>query len=495
MSSPSDQSAAESPPTGAVAASVGEGGGRRGFVTFVAALAAVGGFLFGYDTGVISGVIVLVKHEWRLTHESQEVVVSAVLLGAIVGAAVAGRLADRFGRRRLIIVAAIVFFIGSLGTGLAPTTDWLIVGRVVIGVAIGVASCVVPLYIAEIAPPERRGALVSLNQLAITVGILVSYGVDQIFTGFDEGWRYMFLCGVIPALLLGVGMLFVPESPRWLVRKGQFERARGVLVKGVGAGRADAELRALQGSQSREDSGGLRDLMARWLRPALIIGVAVMFFQQFTGINTVIYYAPTIFEMAGFGSTSSAMAATVIVGVVNVLFTIVSLWLIDRLGRKPLLYVGMSGMVLSLGVLGFAFLEKASLGAGMKWVAVGSLVAYIAAFAVSLGPIAWLLMSEIYPQNVRGTAVSVATLSNWGFNFIVAATFLSLIDGLGEAGAFWLYAGIGAVGLIFTRFYVPETKDVPLETIEAHWRRGGSPTTLRRDEAPAGPAHTSGGRR
>ncbi len=462
-------------------------GGRRGFVTFVATLAAVGGFLFGYDTGVISGVIVLVDHQWRLTHESQEVIVSAVLLGAIAGAAVAGRLADRFGRRKLIVVAAVIFFLGSLGTGLAPSTDWLIVGRVVIGVAIGVASCVVPLYIAEIAPPERRGALVSLNQLAITIGILVSYGIDQIFSGFDDGWRYMFLCGMIPAVLLGLGMLFVPESPRWLVRRGQLERARAVLEKAVGAERAGDELRALQAGGADNERGSLRELLVRWLRPALIIGVAVMFFQQFTGINTVIYYAPTIFEMAGFDSASSAMSATVIVGVVNVLFTIVSLRLIDRLGRKPLLYVGMSGMVLSLTVLGFAFMEKAALGGGMKWVAVGSLMVYIAAFAISLGPIAWLLMSEIYPLNVRGTAVSVATLSNWGFNFIVAVTFLSLIDRLGQSGAFWLYAGIGALGLVFTRFYVPETKDVPLETIEAHWRAGGSPTSLHRDEPPVAP--------
>lgn len=474
-------------PAGTVPASTGDGG-KKGFVTFVAALAAVGGFLFGYDTGVISGVIVLVKHEWRLSHESQEIVVSAVLIGAIVGAFLAGRLADRFGRRKLIIVAAVVFFLGSLGTGLAPSTDWLIVGRIVIGVAIGVASCVVPLYIAEIAPPERRGALVSLNQLAITIGIVASYGVDQIFAGFDEGWRYMFLCGVIPAFVLGVGMLFVPESPRWLVRHGHLKKARAVLVRAVGAERADDELIALEESSGVESGGGFRRLLERWLRPALIIGVGIMFFQQFTGINTVIYYAPTIFEMAGFKGAPAAMTATIMVGVTNVVFTVVSLALIDRLGRKPLLYVGLSGMVLSLFVLGLAFAEEAALGAAAKWVSVGSLVVYVAAFAVSLGPIAWLLMSEIYPLNVRGSAVSVASLSNWAFNFLVAMTFLSLIDALGQSGAFWLYAGLGALALVFVRFYVPETKDVPLETIEAHWRAGRSPTSLRKDEVLPEPA-------
>jgi sugar porter (SP) family MFS transporter len=464
-----------------LARGVAEHTGR--FVTVIAALAAVAGFLFGYDTGVISGVIVLVKHEWRLSTALQSIVVSAVLVGAILGAAAAGKLADRYGRRRTLIAAAAVFFVGSLGTALAANTAWLIGGRVIIGVAIGFASSIAPLYIAEIAPPERRGSLVSLNQLAITIGILGSYAVDRAFADVDNGWRYMFALGVIPALVLGIGMLFVPESPRWLVRRGRFEQARHVLVRVVGRGRADQELADLQASVAGGERGSLRELLVPWLRPALIIGIGLMFFQQFTGINTVIYYAPTIFEMAGFDSAGAAISATVIIGVVNVVFTIVSLWLIDRVGRKPLLYVGLSGMSLSLVVLGVAFAEQAALGGSLRVVAVGSLVAYVAAFAVSLGPIAWLVMSEIYPLNVRGTAVGLATLSNWAFNFIVAVTFLLLIDGVGRSGAFWLYAGVGVLGLVFTRLYVPETKGVTLEDIEEHWRAGGRPVDLGRGRA------------
>ena len=469
------------PTGGAGQVSVGK---KNHFVTFVATLAAVGGFLFGYDTGVISGVVVLVKDQWRLSSGMQEVVVSAVLIGAMAGAAAAGKLADHFGRRTVIIAAAAVFFVGSIGTGLSPSIEWLIAGRVVIGVAIGFASCVVPLYISEIAPAEHRGKLVSLNQLAITIGILGSYGVDRAFADVNNGWRYMFLCGVIPALLLGIGMLFVPESPRWLVGRGLVDKARAVLMRAVGPSKADADLATLQAAIAGAPNGGVRELLVRWLRPALIIGVGLMFFQQFTGINTVIYYAPTIFQMAGFDSASAAISATVIVGVVNVLFTVVSLWLIDRAGRKPLLYVGLAGMTLSLTVLGVAFAAQASLGAVAKWVAVGSLMAYVAAFAISLGPIAWLIMSEIYPLNVRGTAMGIATFSNWAFNFIVAMTFLSLIDGLGRAGAFWLYAALGVAGLVFVRLYVPETKGVTLENIEAHWRAGGRPIDLGRTPAP-----------
>ncbi len=456
----------------------GEVAGRRGFVNYVAALAAVGGLLFGYDTGVISGVLVLIKKPWHLSSGQQEIVTSAVLIGAIIGAALAGRAADRFGRRKVIIAAAVVFFGGSLFTGLAPALGWLITGRIIVGVAIGFASCVVPLYIAEIAPPARRGMLVSLNQLAITIGILVSYGVDRAFANVDNGWRYMFMLGVVPALILGIGMIFVPESPRWLMRHGLVDKARVVLTKIFGTTGAEAALTELRETATHERKVTLKQVLAPWLRPALIIAVGLMFLQQFTGINTVIYYAPTIFQMAGFSSAASAIAATVLVGVVNVAFTIVSLLIIDRVGRKPLMYIGFIGMACSLAVLGTAFLYQATAGPLVKWVAVGSVMVYIAFFAISLGPIAWLIASEIFPLSVRGTAVGISTLSNWFFNFIVALTFLSLIDLLSTTGAFWLYGGVAIVGVLFTRFYTPETKGVTLEQIEDHWKAGKSPVSL-----------------
>ncbi|MCD4783870.1 MAG: sugar porter family MFS transporter [Candidatus Eremiobacteraeota bacterium] len=449
------------------------------FVYFIAAIAATGGLLFGYDTGVISGALLFIKKDWSLMPMSQEMVVSAVLIGAILGAAFSGKLADKLGRKNLIIYTAIIFAAGSFATSLAHSVDWLIAGRVIIGLAIGVASFTVPLYISEISPPKIRGALVSLNQLAITIGIVLSYLVDRGFASFPHGWRYMFLVGVIPSAILGFGMLFLPRSPRWLLGKKREDEARLVLEKVVPAEQVEGDIEEIKKSFAKEKGASWSELGVAWLRPALIIGVVMMLIQQCTGINTVIYYAPTIFQMAGFKSAMAAISATIGVGIVNVLMTVVSIALIDRVGRKPLLYVGLTGMIISLGVLGFAFKETAALGAGLKWVAVGSLILYIASFAVSLGPICWLIISEIYPLKVRGLAMSVATVANWGFNFIIALTFLSLIQKIGAPSTFWLYALVGVGGLIFCYCYVPETKGHSLEKIEEHWIKGGHPRDLK----------------
>lgn len=445
---------------------------NKPIVFTIAAVAATGGLLFGFDTGVISGALLFLKQDFNLTPHAQEWVVSAVLVGCVIGCAASGRLVDLLGRRVAIIGTACLFGAGSAWTASAGSPEILAAGRVVIGLAIGVASYAVPLYISEISPPQYRGALVSLNQLLITIGIVVSYLVDDAFAHTDGTWRWMFLTGAVPALIMGIGMLFLPETPSWLFRKGRERKGRNVLNRLMSAHDAEHEAAALMKTAGTARREGLGALAAPWLRPALLIGVGIMFIQQATGINTVIYYAPTIFEMAGFASATTAITATVGVGVVNVLMTVVSIRLVDRLGRKPLLSMGLIGMVVSLSGLALGFEFQSAMGGHLKWLTVAMLFLYIGSFAVSLGPIAWLLIAEVYPLHVRGLAMSIATLANWVFNFIISFTFLSLVEGLGKAGAFWLYAGIGVIGWFFCRYVVPETRGVPLETIETNLRNG-----------------------
>jgi SP family galactose:H+ symporter-like MFS transporter len=445
------------------------------FVYIVAAVSALAGLLFGYDTGVISGAILFIKQQFTLSTTMEEVVTSVVLLGAVIGAATGGTLADRFGRRRTIILAAGIFVLGAVGTALAPTIPWLIVSRSVVGIAIGVASFSAPLYISEVSPANARGSLVSLNQLAITFGIVVSYLVDYALSGVG-GWRWMFGLATIPATILGIGMLFLPDSSRWLVSRGLLDKARAVLERIHGTTNVDDELGEINNSAQLQGDEWA-ELFKLSVRPALVVGIGLAIFQQVTGINTVIYYAPTIFQFAGFASAAVAILATAGVGVMNMLMTIVAIRLIDQVGRRPLLLIGLTGMILSLGVLGLAFLLP-NLSSALGWIAVGSLILYVGSFAIGLGPVFWLLISEIYPLKIRGLAMSIASIANWGSNLLVALTFLTLTQVLGRPGTFWLYglAGIGA--WLFAYFLAPETRGRTLEEIEAHWRAGKHPRAM-----------------
>jgi len=453
---------------------------RKGFVYVASSVAALGGLLFGYDTGVISGALLFVKRDFALSAWSQELVVSAVLAGAIVGAISAGLLADRFGRRLTVILTAGVFTLGAIAAAFAPSPGWLILARVVLGMAIGVASCVTPLYLSEISPPKIRGALVSLNQLAITVGILGSYLVDYAFAGSGQ-WRWMFGLAVVPALLLGLGMLFLPESARWLMKQGRGEDARHVLERIRPAVEVDGEYAAILASL-KEQEGGMRELMAPSVRRMLFLGVSLAVLQQVTGINTVIYYAPTILQQAGFGSAAQSILATAGVGVINVLMTVVAVRYLDRLGRRRMLYAGVVGMVVALAMLTVAF-ALPRLGTSLGWLTVAGLMIYVAAFAIGLGPVFWLLISEIFPLKVRGLGMSVASLANWGANLIVALTFLSLVHGLGPAATFALYGLVGLGTLGFIKKYVPETTGKSLEELELGLHtREPVPAPARRDE-------------
>ena len=445
------------------------------FVYLATAVSALGGMLFGYDIGVISGAILFIKKDFSLSPGMEEIVVSSVLLGSLVGAVVGGILADGLGRRRLLIITAIVFGLGAIGAALAPGTAWLIGARIVAGAAIGIASFVAPLYISEIAPVEIRGKLVSINQVALTGGIVISYLIDYAFAGF-HAWRWMFAMAVIPAAAFGIGLMFIPNSPRWLAARGRADQARAVLKRIRAPETVEGELGEIQHSVAQQKSHW-SELLSPRLRAAMMVGVGLAIAQQITGINTVIYYAPTIFKFAGLSSSSVAILASVGVGVVNVVLTVVAMQLIDRVGRRPLLLVSLAGMALSLFVLGLAF-ALPRLAGSLGWIAVGSLMVYVGSFAVGLGPVFWLILSEIYPLRIRGRAMSVGTVANWGANLIVALSFLTLTQVLGKPATFWLYGVVSIGAWLFAFFLVPETKGKSLEEIEAHWRAGKHPRAL-----------------
>jgi len=476
---------------------------NKALVILIAAIASTGGLLFGFDTGVISGALPFLKQSWNLSSDQQEWITSAALIGAVIGALSSGRITDIFGRKKVILVAAVIFGVGALLTGAASTPGFLAASRILIGVAIGVSSFTVPLYIAEISPTKARGAFVSSFQLMITIGILVSYFSDLAFANEANpfSWRWMFYVGIFPAIILFTGMLFLPETPRFLIGKGKEDKGRKVLQMVEEPDLVEISIQKIKDDikKDRENNVDWREIFKPWLRPALIIAIGIMFFQQFVGINTVIYYAPTIFIIAGFAGAKAAIAATVSVGVLNVLTTVLSMSLIDRIGRRKLYFFGMTGMLISLLALGIFFIFKDSFGGSLKYVIVGSVLVYIFFFAISIGPLGWLIISEVFPLNVRGLGMSIGSLSNWFFNWIVTFTFLKmawLFTGSGmeiinktaegtttdpnPAGSFFVYALVAFLGIIWGLKYIPETKGISLEAIEDHWRQGKKPNELKK---------------
>ena len=431
----------------------------------VAAIAAIGGFLFGYDTGVIGGAMLFMQKDLGLhSHGQQQLTVAILLLGAIVGALIAGWSADRFSRRRTKIVSGCVYVTGAVGCALALSYWQILAGRFWLGLAVGTASFVSPMYIAEMVPPRIRGATVSFNQLMVTLGILVAYIVDWGFAPLSNNWRWMFALAVVPGAALAIGMYFMPFSPRWLVQKGREDEAREVLERyRFEDDDVDAEIDEIKEVSEKEVR--LRQLVAKGLRRMMLVGIGLAVFQQIVGINTVIYYAPTILKFAGQQNTG-ALTQSVYIGCTNVFFTIVAILLLDKLGRRFFLIAGTSILTAALVGLGVFFQSKA-LQSSVGWLALVCLLVYIMGFAVGLGPVFWLMISEIFPLQMRGPAMAVCTMFNWGFNFLISYTFLTLTDVLTKQGAFWLYAFFGVCAIVFFATLVPETKDRSLEQIQS----------------------------
>lgn len=442
----------------------------------VAVIASLGGLLSGYDTGVISGALLFINESWDLTDSLQGIVVSAVLIGAVVGAATNGVLADIFGRKKIIIATAIIFILGSILCGLAPNVYVLIISRIFVGLAVGIVNFVIPLYLSEVAPKTIRGTLVSLYQWAITAGILFSYFINAAFAQAVYNWRWMLLAGVLPGVVLLVGMCFMSDTPRWLISKNREKEAEKVLKKIEPDIDTDKEIYDIKQTLKLNDKlDGKKLKFKKWMIMPFVVGIGIMFAQICTGINTIIYYAPTIFKVAGFDSNLNAIYATTGIGVVNFLMTIVAIFFTDRLGRKPLLYFGLTGVMLSLAALGCSFAFAQVLGENLKILAVGSLATYIICFAMSLGPIGWIIVSEVFPLKIRGIAMSICTVANFAFNFFVVGSFPVLIHKAGGAYTFWGFAVVSFLCILFVYFFVPETKGISLEQIESNWIHGVKP--------------------
>jgi sugar porter (SP) family MFS transporter len=446
-------------------------------------VAALGGFLFGYDTGVISAALLYLAPAFHLSDTLQQVVVASLLLGAIAGVLAGGPLVDLLGRRRMLMIAAAVFGIGAVVSAFAPNSGTLIVARFFLGGAIGTSSLVVPTYIAEMAPKAIRGRLVSLQQLMITVGIFISYLVGYAFAG-RGGWRWMLGLAAVPAVVMLVGLFGLAESPRWLLARGREAEARRIMLRSRSAAEVDEEVDEIQSLAEAESRLSFRDLLRPQMRPAILLGVAVAATNQLVGVNAIIYYTPTLLTRSGFGD-KAAILSTVGIGLVNMVVTVVALLMVDRVGRRPLLLIGTAVLVFDLIFLGALYLLPGHTTlAGVLTVL--ALCVYIAAFAASLGLGIWLINSEIFPTSVRGKAAGFGTVTHWSLDFVISLTVLTAISAFTATGLFWLYAVFGILGFIYLYRHLPETKGRSLEDIEDSLRHG--PADSRRPVGPSRPS-------
>lgn len=440
------------------------------FVYFVSAIAALGGLLFGYDTAVIAGAIGFLETKFQLSPAMTGLAASSAIWGCVIGALGAGYMSDKWGRKNILIVTAILFAVSAIGSALPRNLGEFVIARLIGGIGVGAASMLSPLYISEIAPAEKRGMLVTLYQLAIVIGINVIYFINLLIAGsgteqwnIDMGWRYMLGSEIVPSALFLIALIFVPESPRWLASKNRNEEAMKILEKVNGPHRA-AEVMSEIRETLREEKGTVSELFAPGLRTAMIVGVFLALFSQITGINAIIYYAPEIFKSVGFG-TDSAMLQTVIIGLTNTAFTFVAIGLIDKVGRRKLLLWGVTGMIICLLGVGIVFYFGFSSGPLLLLFILG----FIASFASSLGPIPWVIISEIFPTKTRGIAMSFATLTLWIGVVLITQLTPILLKEAGGAVTFWIFGFNAILLLIFTYKMIPETKGKTLEEIEKYW--------------------------
>ncbi|WP_172187796.1 sugar porter family MFS transporter [Lentilactobacillus kribbianus] len=436
---------------------------------FVYFFGALGGLLFGYDTGVISGAILFIEKQLHLNAWQQGWVVSAVLLGAILGSAIIGPMSDKYGRRKLVLLSSVIFFIGAIGSAFAPEFWTLIISRVILGVAVGAASALIPTYLAELSPADKRGSMSSLFQLMVMTGILLAYITNYTFSGMYTGWRWMLGFAALPSALLFFGALILPESPRFLVKKGDVDDARNVLTTMNNGNTAivNQELKEIE-AQANIKSGGFKELFSKLVHPALVIGVGLAIFQQVMGCNTVLYYAPTIFTDVGFG-VSAALIAHIGIGVFNVIVTAVAVMIMDKIDRKKMLIGGAIGMGISLVIMSISmhFSGGSTLAA---WICVLALTVYIAFFSATWGPVMWVMIGEVFPLNIRGLGNSFASVINWSANMVVSLTFPPLLNFFGTGSLFIGYAVLCFASIWFVHSKVFETRNRSLEEIEATLR-------------------------
>ena len=436
------------------------------YVWLVACVAAISGFLFGFDTAVINGALVFLRRQFALSSFSTEVAASALLLGCLIGAASAGVSSDNIGRRKSLMASAFLFTLSAIGSALAPGFLFFSIARLTGGLAIGLASALTPTYISEVAPQQSRGRLVSLNQLAIVIGILVAYLTNWRLSNLgDVSWRWMFGVAAVPSFGFLLGLLFIPESPRWLIARGRREEAFKVLSRIAGATEAKVELTEIDLALA-QTSNDRNELFAPETRKRVYVAVALAILCQISGINTVLYYGSVLFTEHFRGeSAKAALGANVAVGLVNLLCTVVAMLFIDRWGRRGLFLLASGGMTLSLSVLAVA-LRFTNISPVIVF---SSVLFYVAFFAVGLGPGVWVYIAEIFPTRIRGRATSLATSALWAACLAVTFTFLSIVETLGSSGAFFLYAALSFITFVFVYFWVPETHGKSLEELQHTW--------------------------
>ncbi len=438
--------------------------GRNRFVSGIATLAALGGFLFGYDTGIIGQALPYIQKDLHPSTFASSWIVAAILIGAMLGAALSGYLSEKIGRKWTKFLSGCVYVVGALAAAFAQDVAWLIGARLVLGLSVGTASFVSPEYISEQTPPKIRGGTVTFNQVMITFGILLAYIAGFLLQNVSNNWRWMLGIAVVPGAALAISMVFVPHSPRWLVKKGRIDEARAVLEKTRSETDIDAELDDILEVTEKESSWTIRDLFGPRVRPLMVVGLGLALFQQFVGVNTVIYFASTIFRYTG-SSTDQSVQLAVFVGITNFVMTLVAVLALDWVGRRPLLITGTAILTVALFLLGFYF-QFPALYKGASWLGLACVIMYIIGFAIGLGPVFWLMISEIYPLQFRSLAMAIATVGNWAANFLVSYYFLQETKAIGRGPTFWIYGVIAIVAIVFFLKKVPETKGRELEEIE-----------------------------
>ena len=435
---------------------------NRKFIVLVSFVAALGGLLFGFDTAIISGAIPYITAYFKLDEYMLGWSMSSILIGCSVGAMLAGRCADKYGRRFTLIICAALFAFSGIGAGISYQLSVFIFFRLIGGLGVGAAAMVSPMYIAEIAPAKWRGRLVACYQLAIVFGILIAYFVNYLLNDIGtNNWRWMFASQAAPSLLFFLLLFLVPETPRWLIKKGRKDEAKEILSKASGTVSVGLEMSKIEKSFHNEKNTSLKQLFNKSYRPVLFIGIMVAIFQQVTGINSIIYYAPTIFKETGIDSSSS-MLQTIVIGVVNIFSTFVAIGLVDRLGRKKLLLIGVLLMGASLVALGLCF----QFSYFDHYIVLIFMLLYVASFGSTLGAVVWVYLSEIFPNLIRSLALSIATLSLWLADFAVTLTFPIMTKHLGTSSTMFSYASLCLIAFVYMFFKVKETKGKPLEELE-----------------------------